>query len=491
MLQTPTNIEPAKPGLRTFLERLLPPKLRSYLSRPGGGDRGRERYQRASVTALTSLLSKAVTILISFISVPLTVHYLGTERYGVWITLSSLLTWIAMTDFGLAGNALVNLVADANGKDDRVLAQEHTASAFWALTGLSALIGLAFLVSFNWIPWRAVFRVSEVMSTGELNWACGLTLAMFVVGLPFNMLYSVYSAYQDGFVSNVWAIASNIAALLGLILVTHFHGGLPALIFAISGTRNLVNLANGFYLFGHRYRWLVPKVSAVRWESLHRLFGLGGKYMITQLASLGIFQSQPMLITQMFGPAEVTIFVVAQKIITLPNDLCYMATAPLISAYSEAKARGDWGWIRGAFRNSAIACVVFGIASTAFIGLLAKPLIRIWAGSAAVPSTPLILWLCIYTVFGTLSHATGQMLCGLERVGKLALSLVLCAFGVVGFGFLFGRWWGLGGVALGMAVAKLMTVVPIQLSEIRKVLSDVRGRQQRQFEEQGLAEVSA
>ena len=50
---------------------------------------------------------------------PLTVHYLGAERYGVWLTISSLLTWMSMTDFGLAGNALVNVLAEASGKDDQ------------------------------------------------------------------------------------------------------------------------------------------------------------------------------------------------------------------------------------------------------------------------------------------------------------------------------------------------------------------------------------
>jgi hypothetical protein len=45
-------------------------------------DRGRERYAGAGITASTSFLSKALTIIISFASVPLTVHYLGAERCG-------------------------------------------------------------------------------------------------------------------------------------------------------------------------------------------------------------------------------------------------------------------------------------------------------------------------------------------------------------------------------------------------------------------------
>ena len=110
--------------------------MRSFLTK-ANEDRGKERYRRASITATSSLISQGLTILISLISVPLTVGYLGPERYGVWLTMSSLLTWMAMTDFGLAGNALVNVIADATERDDRQLARQYAASAFWSLTAIT------------------------------------------------------------------------------------------------------------------------------------------------------------------------------------------------------------------------------------------------------------------------------------------------------------------------------------------------------------------
>src|SRR6202011_205024 len=90
-------------------------------------DRGRERYRRVGVTASTSCIARGLAILTGFVSVPLTVNYLGAERYGVWLTISSLLVWVALTDFGLAGNALVNVLSEAAGSDDRVAARQYSA----------------------------------------------------------------------------------------------------------------------------------------------------------------------------------------------------------------------------------------------------------------------------------------------------------------------------------------------------------------------------
>ncbi len=447
-------------------------KLKALLTE-SHANRGLERYRRAGITASSSFIAKALNILISFLSVPLTVHYLGAERYGVWLTISSLITWMAMTDFGLAGNALVNVLAESSGKEDRIGAQQYTSSAFWALSGVSVLSGIASLVFFRYIPWRTVFRVSAAVSTHELQTACALTLLFFVLAFPLSIQFSIYSAYQDGFLANIWGIAGNTLSLAALVVVSQTHGGLPQLVLALSGTRCLVSIANVSFLF-RRYHWIVPAPSAVRWHCVKRLFSLGSKYLVTQLASLGIYQSQPIIITQILGPAKVVIFVVAYKILSLPMDLIFMATQPFVSAIGEAKARNDWQWIQGAYKNAVRACIAFGFPLVVVIGLTAKPLIRIWAGSIAIPSTSLILWLSIYTLIGIALMMAGQIMVGLERVNLLAISITLCALGVIGSAIVLAPRWGLTGIAFGMAVSKLLTFWPIQVYDVRRVLRYAR-----------------
>jgi glycosyltransferase involved in cell wall biosynthesis len=54
------------------------------------------------------------------------------------------------------------VLAEASGREDRQGAQQYSASAFWALTGISAVAGVLCLATFRLIPWRAVFRTSDV-----------------------------------------------------------------------------------------------------------------------------------------------------------------------------------------------------------------------------------------------------------------------------------------------------------------------------------------
>jgi O-antigen/teichoic acid export membrane protein len=437
-------------------------------------DRGRERYRRVGVTASTSYIAKALTILTSFVSVPLTVDYLGAERYGVWLTISSLLVWVALTDFGLAGNALVNVLSEAAGNDDRVAARQYTASAFWALVTIALVIGVAFIAAFHLIPWRAVFRVSDAISTQELELTCALVLTLFVINLPLSLLRGIYNAYQEGYLANIWWIVGGVISLLSLVVVTRFQGALPQLVIALSGVPALVIFASAYHMFVRRYPWLAPAPSAVKWTCIWRLLKLGGKYATMQFATLGIYQSQAMIITQMLGPSQVVIFVVAFKVIALPVELTYMGTVPFIAPLGESKARRDWRWIKGAFKSATYASVALGVPLAVALALFAKPLILFWAGPSAVPDSALILWLFIYAVLGVSVMMTGQLLSGIEQIETLWLSIVLCSLSCVVLGVLFSSWWGLSGVAFAMAVSMAFILLPIRVREVRRIFAGQR-----------------
>jgi O-antigen/teichoic acid export membrane protein len=382
--------------------------------------------------------------------------------------------WVALTDFGLSGNALVYLLSGSVGTNDRVSARHYTASAFWALVTIALVIGAVFGATFHIVPWRIVFRVSDATSTQELEWTCGLVLTLFVINLPLSLLRSLYNAHEEGYLANIWGMVSGVVSLLGLIVAIHFQGGLPQLVVATSGAPALVLLANVHHAFVRRYPWLAPAPSAVRWVCIRRLLKLGSKYLIMQLASLGIYQSQAIIITQMLGPSKVVIFAVVFKIMNLPIELTYMGTVPFIAAFAEANARRDWNWIKGAFRNTTFASIVLGLPLAVVLALFAKPLILFWIGPSALPDRHLVLWLFFYIAVGVSQVMTQQLLCGVGRVEPVLLSIVFCAIGCVVFGVLFASWWGLSGLAFAMAISSL-ALWPIQLYELRRIFREAQG----------------
>ena len=97
--------------------------------------------RRAGLTGMTTLFSRGVTVIIGLATLPITSHYLGKERFGLWLTLSSFIAWIVIVDLGIA-ISLINALSSADGRDDRTTAQRAVASAFW-MTALIALLLIA------------------------------------------------------------------------------------------------------------------------------------------------------------------------------------------------------------------------------------------------------------------------------------------------------------------------------------------------------------
>ena len=142
---------------RSILGLLQLFRLRSFDQATVEG-RSRERYRRVLLTAASSLTAKGITALTMLVSVPLTVSYLGTERYGLWMTLSSLIALFSFADLGI-GNGLVNSLAEAHGRGDRAAAVGVVSSAFVLLVGVAVVLLATFALIHTCTPWALLFRV--------------------------------------------------------------------------------------------------------------------------------------------------------------------------------------------------------------------------------------------------------------------------------------------------------------------------------------------
>src|SRR5436190_14295296 len=117
--------------------------------------RARERWRRVLVTAAAAFASRGIGILTLLVTVPLTLHYLGPERYGLWMTISSVIALLGFADLGL-GNGLVNALAAAHGRDNHAEARALVSNAFFLLAAIAAALGTLFLVSYPWISWAGL-----------------------------------------------------------------------------------------------------------------------------------------------------------------------------------------------------------------------------------------------------------------------------------------------------------------------------------------------
>lgn len=412
------------------------------------------------------ILVQGVAIVTSIFSVPLTVAYLGTERYGIWLTLNSALTWLYLGQMGLGGNALVTRLSKSLAAKDNEETAALVSSAFFALIGVAVTIGLI-LTAIVWgAEWRSIFNASARVSADELSAAVAVSLFLFLTLFPSTVVDAVFVAHHEGYIASGWALAANLLSFGGLLYAVSTKASLPVLVGAVFGARVVSGILAGATLFARRPT-LLPRPGNVSKDTLRSLGGLGARYLVAQLTSMGMFQSQPFIVSQILGPASVGVFGVTQRLITLPLIVVQSMANAHTAAYAAAASRGEWVWLRRTLMRNTLIATIGGAFVLIIMAFIARPLIRVWAGPEMVPSASLPIWLALYGWVSCLVTDASSFLYAVERVGRQARYGIINAVLTITLGIGFTSLWGLPGLGAAMFVSLALVNPAAQWSELK------------------------
>lgn len=92
---------------------------------------------------------KPISMFLSYIYVPVALSFLGEEKYGVWATILSVLSWISLFDVGI-GNGLRNKLAECfTNNDDEHSVKKYVSSAYIMLAIIVFSAMALFIVVFS------------------------------------------------------------------------------------------------------------------------------------------------------------------------------------------------------------------------------------------------------------------------------------------------------------------------------------------------------
>ena len=104
---------------------------------------GSQRSVTVKKNIIYSFLIKGGSIFLSMLIVPLTLGYVSTELYGIWLTLSSVIAWFHFFDMGLT-LGLKNRLTEALTVNDTEKAKRLVSTTYISLC--SIFIPLAILL---------------------------------------------------------------------------------------------------------------------------------------------------------------------------------------------------------------------------------------------------------------------------------------------------------------------------------------------------------
>ncbi len=414
-------------------------------------------------------MARVLAICVSVVSVPLTIGYLGGERYGAWVTIASVITFLSITDFGLFAS-LTNALGKAQAKDAHALGQRLVSSALLMLS----LIAFALLIAGNALAPRIAAllfpNLQSPVARAEIVPAVMIALSIFALNLPLLVSSRVLAAHQESAVANLWNIAGSLGNLAALLVVIWFRGGLPWLVFGCFGFGLAANIACAAWLFGFHKTWLRPNLAGVDPALVRSLFSDGWKFLVIGIGWMINWQTDNMVIAHFLGAAQVTPYAVTFSLFAIASGLQTLAYPNLWPAYTEAYAQGDYEWIRKTLRSNFKFSFFTTIAIVGFLTIFGSEIIRLWAGAAAVPPFSVIIWMALWRVMlstllvgSCLLNATGHLK-GMTIYGTVTAVLNLT------LSILLAKIYGITGVIAGTVIAFAVANYLPTFLEVRSVL---------------------
>lgn len=380
------------------------------------------RTRRAHLNTLLGLANKGGGMLISLLLVPLTIDYLSTGVYGTWLTISSIVTMLTFLDIGI-GNGLRNKFSEAVTKKDIKLARTYVSTAYFIFGSIQLGFILIFTAGYRFIPWQRILNTT--IDIEQLQLIVLITVVAMAVKLVLDILSYVLLALQESGQAGLINLLSNILILAGTYVLTRCADrNLIYLVLLTVISPVFIMLISGIVLYKNSLSVYRPSFSLIDFKHARNLLGLGYKFFFIQISVIVLFYTDNLIITQLFGPKEVTTYNVAFRYFNSINALFMIAITPYWSAFTEAFVKNDMEWMVRTY--SYLQKLWLGLVIIVIIMIIsASSIYSIWIGNRVIIPEVLNIIMGLNVITICWNNVTVMVTNGL---GKMKLQLYSSLF---------------------------------------------------------------
>lgn len=429
---------------------------------------GHNRTQIIKKNVAGSFIIKGISIAISLVLVPMTLGYVSSEIYGVWLTLSSILHWLNYMDVGFT-LGLKNRLAEALAEENYVKGKSLVSTTYFMMVIIFIPLTILLFTFSPYINWCSLMNISPIYSKDVLH-TIQLLFIFVALQMIFNVLVAVVAAYQKVALSSLFNVVGQAGALIVIFLMTKFvPPSLPYLTLAFSLMPILVICTFSIFLYRGRFKKVAPTFKSVNLTYIRDLWSLGARFFIIQVQMIILYQTTNILISNMDGPDAVTQYNIAYKVLNVVIMIFTIILNPLWPAFTDAYTRKEYTWMNRVYHKMTL--VFLGVSAIIIIIVLFSPFIfHLWIGNKVSIPFPLTISIAVYTIIYCWDSFQVNLING---VGAIKLQTYVTLIGLVlhiPLSIFLGRQIGTYGVLASMCIINTIYALffTIQIHKILK-----------------------
>ena len=422
------------------------------------------RSKEAARNIVLSFFAKGISVASSLLIVPLTIHYVNPTQYGIWLTLSSIIGWVAFFDLGL-GNGLRNRFAEAKARGEMELARQYVSTAYFAVSSIVFFLFLVIIIGNTFVDWASLLNVDK--SYGKELGEIFVILAFFsCMNMIAGLVCTLLTADQKAGVASLIQGIGQLLSLVAIWILTKVSdGSLTNLALFFAGVPCIFTLFVSIVVYSSgKYRQMAPNIHYVNFSLIRDILGLGIQFFIIYICMIIVFQMVNIVISREIGPEAVTEYNIAYKYFFVVNMLITIIVLPFWSAFTDAFQKGDFVWMKNITKKLEYIWLFSIIVVILMLGLC-DYVYRIWVGGEISISFRLSVFVALYLLFNNISTIYINLINGIGCIRVQLIAYIVIALFSYPLMVMLGRQYGLVGIIVipTIAVFILAILAKIQL----------------------------
>lgn len=409
-------------------------------------------------------------MLISYISVPLTLNYLQDERYGVWQTILTVISWASLSNFGI-GNGLRNKVTQSITEKKFDKLKSYITSAYIYLTIISIIILISSIIVVLFADVNVLFK-NNTLGSNEIIISFIVVIFSFCINFILGISSSIIYGIHKSSIVNLFQAITGVITLLGIIFIKNYSNVSLiniALVYLIANTLSNI-LLTGYTFIDSRFR---PNLKYRNKAYGKELTSIGIEFFILQCASIVLFSTDNFIISSFIGVNAVTDYSLVAKLFQVVSTMFSILLVQLWSSVAEATCNNQYRWIESAIKRLLILLLPTAIVLFIIVNKF-DLIIKLWVGRTINVDNNLIVLSAVYAWIICFNGIFTNVQNGMSKIRVQTISSIIsCALNIP-LAYVLIEIFNLGviGVMLSnvicLTIASIMCSIDVYVRILRK-----------------------
>lgn len=409
------------------------------------------KFRNLIINLGSSYLQIIVSVIMNIMYIPLSIHYLGVERYGVWILLQTFINFLTLANFGVP-TAVTNLMCLESDKKVR-------ADIF--LKGFEILFKtclILFVISLFLFYLISNFTLLLSGLSFEVKTASLILMLFFIIRIPFQVSSTVFVAENKIYISKLYEFLVVFFTLGSLLVMIYFKKDLVFLAIlsgAVLFFLNIISFVNAMSVLGIKSLRLISNTIVAK-----TIYKPGLSLFASGMGAVIVWNTDNIIISRFLSLEDVAVYSTAFRLFSFAYMTFGLIYGLIIPYYGKYFSQKEWGKLKNLFILNIIIIPFIAMCVWVVGWLFARDIVFLWLGDYKLYAGSQLYF--ILGAYGAVLSYVGVMynfitclnlLKGLVylTVSEAVLNLVCSIFLV--------KFLGINGVAIGTLIAS--TLVPL------------------------------